>query len=476
METPDPRDVRIAELEGEVATLRAVVAAQAAEIAELKDLVRKLTARLGQNSLNSSLPPSRDTKEARESRPRRAKSRRKRGGQKGHKRAKRELLPPEQVDEFVHHRPKSCGSCGKRLRGRDPNPTRRQIIELPVLKARVIEHLLHELTCDCGAVTCAELPPELRHGDFGPRLCAAVSMLSGGFRMSKRNVQELLSDMFGIDVALGSVSKMESRTSVELAGPHDQVRQRVRASSFVNMDETPWWEGNRKAQLWVASTKDVAFFCIAPERSARIVKDILGEDFDGIVGSDRAKAYLSIDPVSRQACWFHLGRNFQAKVELGGEAAVFGKQMRAFERRLWRAVHAYEADTIDQVSFDRRIKMLRNEVHRTLEQWVDGPDGIDGMCKDLLAIEPALWNFAAHDDVEPSNNRAERDLRHPVVWRRSSFGTDSPRGSRFAERILTVVATCRKQGRSAFQFLADLLTAVWHGQPQQAPQLLPDSS
>lgn len=470
MQTPDPRDARIAELE-------ALVAKQARRIDELEAIIRGLQARLGQNSLNSSLPPSRDTKETREKRPRRGKGRRRRGGQKGHKRAKRELLPPEKVDGFESHRPTNCRRCGKLLGGDDPNPQRRQIFELPELRARVIEHLVHALTCDdCGAVTRAELPPELCHGDFGPRLCALVSVLSGGFRMSKRNVQELLADVFGIDVALGSVSKMESRTSTELAAPHAEALQHVRASSFVNVDETPWWEGNRKMQLWVASTKAVAYFCIAPERSARTVENILGEDFDGIVGSDRAKAYLVLDPDKRQACWFHLGRNFQSKVELGGEAAVFGKQMRAFERRLWRAVHAYEADSIDKASFDRRIKMLRNEVHRALEQSVNQPDGVGGMCKDLLAIEPALWTFATHDDVTPTNNAAERDLRHPVVWRRSSFGTDSPRGSRFAERILTVVSACRKQGRSAFKFIADLLTSVWHGQTQHTPRLLPDSS
>jgi transposase len=246
------------------------------------------------------------------------------------------------------------------------------------------------------------------------------------------------------------------------------------------MDETPWVESRESAWLWVATTHEAALYLIAPERSAAIVRQILGEEFSGIVGSDRAKAYLIIDPEKRQLCWFHLGRNFQSKIELGGEDAVFGRQMRAFESRLWRAQHLLEAGKIDRASYDRRMKMLRGEVQRAIEGWAaTAPDptvGVGAMCHNLVELEPALWNFVEHPGVCPTNNRAERDIRMPVIWRRSSFGTDSQRGSRFVERILTVVATCRKQARSSFRFLADFLSSVWGPHPQHPPRLLPDSS
>ncbi len=125
-----------------------------------------------------------------------------------------------------------------------------------------------------------------------------------------------------------------------------------------------------------------------------MVTEILGDNFDGIASNDRAKAYLVLDPNHRQACWFHLSRNFQSKIERG-QAATFGKRMRAFEKRLFKAEKLRKSGEID----------------------------------------------------EKSNNRAERDIRHAVVWRRSSFGTNSPTGSRFVERILTVVETCKRQGR-----------------------------
>lgn len=453
----DAKDRRIAELE--------------ARVAELEAQVRDLLAQLGRNSTNSSLPPSRDNAEARALRARKAKSKRRRGGQKGHRRAMRELLPPEEVDEIHDLRPDACGKCKQPLRGNDPAPVRRQVTEIPELVALVREYRIHTVECPCGHHTRAEVPPEAQ-GCFGPRLSALVSLLSGGYRISKRNIQELLRDILGVDLALGSVSKLEARTSEILAAAQEEVLAHVRSSSYVTMDETSWTEDRSKAWLWVASTSDAAYYRIESERSSDVVTEILGPDFDGIVGNDRARAYLILDPEHRQICWFHLGRNFQTKIELGGDAARFGEQMRAFERRMWKAQHGYIAGEITPESYERRMKMLRGEVQRALEQWIhhDG-DGIGGMCKNLLELEPAMWTFVSNPDVEPTNNRAERDIRHPVVWRRSSFGTDSPTGSRFVERVLSVVQTCKRQGRSAFEYLIDALTAARNG--LAIPRLLP---
>jgi transposase len=457
----EAKDRRIAELE--------------AEVAELKGQVRDLLAQLGRNSLNSSLPPSRDNAEAREKRKRKAKSRRPRGGQKGHKRSMRELVPPEQVDAIVALKATHCGGCGLALCGHDPTPVRRQVIEIPELRPHVTEYQQHTLGCPCGHETRPALPDELAHGDFGPRLAALVAVLTGEYRVSKRKVRELLADVFGVEMALGSVSKLEARVSEALAPVHQEVRRHVRNAPYVNMDETTWVEEREGVWLWVASTPDAAYYQIASDRSSEVVTAILGPDFKGSVGNDRAKCYLIIDPERRQVCWFHLGRNFQAKIELGGAAARFGEQMRAFERRMWKARHGYAEGELTSESYQRRMKMLQGEVHRALVGWLDHKiDGIGGMCQNLLNLEPAMWTFVSNPIVEPTNNQAERDIRHPVVWRRASFGTDSPRGSRFVERILTVVQTCKRQGLRAFQFLTNVLTAV--RARTALPQLLPNTS
>lgn len=218
----EAKDRRIAELE--------------ARVAELEAQVRDLLAQLGRNSTNSSLSPSRDNAEARALRARKAKSKRRRGGQQGHRRAMRELLPPEEVDEVHELRPSACGKCRRPLRGDDPAPVRRQVTEIPELVALVREYRIHTVECPCGHHTRAEVPPEAQ-GCFGPRLSALVSLLSGGYRISKRNIQELLRDILGVDLALGSVSKLEARTSEILAAAHEEVLAHVRGSSYVNMDE-----------------------------------------------------------------------------------------------------------------------------------------------------------------------------------------------------------------------------------------------
>jgi len=473
----EAKDRRIAELEAEVAELRAELAEMKvlkAELAEMKELVRELKAQLGRNSTNSSLPPSRDGVEARANRTRKAKSKRRRGGQKGHQRSMRELAPPEEVDETHNIRPKICGGCSQPLHGEDPAPMRRQVTELPEVSATITEYRIHTLECPCGHHTRAEIPAEAE-GCFGPRLAALVSLLTGGYRMSKRNVQELLRDVLGVDLALGSVSKLEARTSQILAAPHAEVLAHIRSAPHVNMDETSWTEERLKTWLWVASTPQAVYYRIEAERSSDVVTEILGPNFAGIVGNDRAKAYLVLDPEHRQVCWFHLGRNFQSKIELGGDAARFGEQMRAFERRMWRAQHSFTAENTSRESYERRMNMLRGEVHRALEAWSEHQgDGIAGMCKNLLELEPAMWKFVTHPNVAPTNNRAERDIRHPVVWRRSSFGTDSPNGSRFVERILSVVQTCKRQGKRAFEFLTDILSATRDG--LAIPRLLPASA
>lgn len=400
----EAKDRRIAELEAEVAELRAELAEMKglrAELAEAKELIRELKAQLGRNSTNSSLPPSRDGVEARANRARKPKSKRRRGGQKGHQRAMRELAPAEQVDETYDIRPKICGGCKQPLRGDDPTPMRRQVTELPEVAATITEYRIHTLGCPCGHHTRAEIPPEAE-GCFGPRLTALVTLLTGGYRMSKRNVQELLRDVLGVDLALGTVSKLEARASEILAAPHAEVLAHVRNAPHVNMDETSWTEDHQKTWLWVASTPEAVYYRLAAERSSDVVTEILGSHYAGIVGNDRAKAYLVLDPEHRQVCWFHLGRNFQSKIELGGDAARFGEQMRAFERRMWRAQHSFTAERISRESYERRMDMLRGEVRRALEAWSEHEgDGIAGMCKNLLGLEPALWTFVTRPDVAP---------------------------------------------------------------------------
>jgi transposase len=461
----DPRDARIAELEAKVVALTQALDRALARISELE-------AQLGQNSRNSSQPPSSDPPGT----PRQPKdpTGRARGGQPGHKQHKRERLEPDEVVAVI---PDRCERCRRKLRGRDPNPRVHQVIELPEIRPYVTDYELHELGCSCGARTRAELPEGVPTGTFGPRLTASVALFSGRYRMPKRTVKELLADLFGIEVALGSISKMEQFVSKAVAESVEEARQAIREQDVVHQDETGWFEApaeGRKARawLWVAVSTAVTVFRIARSRGAKVAKEMLGEDFGGFLVVDRWSAYLWKPRGMRQVCWAHLVRDFRSFVERGGASAKIGEKLLVQSKLMFKSWHRIRDGTLTRATFQRRMKKVERSVARLLRKAVVCGDAkTEGMAKAILKHEPALFTFVLATGVEPTNNKAERALRGAVIWRKISFGTDSENGSRFVERILTVVATLKQQRRHVLGYLTTACEASLHR--KSAPSLLP---
>lgn len=468
----DPRDARIAELEAKVELLTKALEKALERITALEIENAELRARLGQNSQNSSRPPSSDPPGT----PREPKepTGRARGGQPGHKGHKRQRLPADQVVSVV---PSRCGRCQRPLLGRDPDPWIHQVVELPEIRPDVTDYELHELGCECGARTRASLPAGVPQGAFGPRLMAAVALCTSRFHMPKRMAQEFLRDMLGIEVALGSISKMEQSVSEAIAAPVEEARSAVREQDVAHQDETGWHEGieqgrKGRAWLWVAVTALVTVFRIARSRGAEVTKEMLGEDFRGFLVVDRWAAYRWVARGMRQLCWAHLVRDFCCFAERGGVGGKIGEQLLERAAIMFRMWHRIRDGTLTRRTFQRRMKPLERSVGRLLRKAaVCGDTKIEGMAKEILKHEPALFTFVYAEGVEPTNNKAERALRNAVIWRKISFGTDSERGSRFVERILTVTATLKQQHRHALSFLTDACEAALSG--HRPPSLLP---
>src|SRR3954453_6912754 len=183
--------------------ITAVLDAVNRRVLELEQRVRDLEARLKLNSTNSSKPPSSDPIGFKR-KPPTPPSGRKRGGQPGHPRAQRRLVPPEEVRTITECRPTDCRRCGQALLGDDPTPLVHQVAELPEIEPLVDEYRLHRLACPrCGVRTCAHLPAGVPTGCFGPYLQAVLSTLAGGYRLSKRQVQQIAGDLFGLSIATG---------------------------------------------------------------------------------------------------------------------------------------------------------------------------------------------------------------------------------------------------------------------------------
>jgi transposase len=452
---------------------QALLAQQQEQIRQLQQQFADAQVQLNTNSSNSSLPPSSDRLPRKRRPPAPTNQPRKpRGGQPGHPRRQRLLVPAAQLSQTIPCKPTSCRRCGQPLTGDDPNPLRHQVAELPVVVPAVIEYQLHRLSCPCCQLsTCGTLPPEVK-GQFGPRLEATLALLAGRYRLGLRPVVELAADLWGLDLSTGMVSKLRERTAEALHLPWVAVALYVRTQN-VNIDETTWRESKQRAYLWAAVTRSASLFRIAQGRTARIAQQILGKEYTGVATCDRLKSYWWIKRL--QWCWAHLRRDFQAMIDRGQPGQAIGERLLAQSNTLFHLWHQLRAGQLSRPQFQQAMKPVREAVKRTLLRGTKSrcrPTA--GTCKELRDHEPWLWTFVDTEGVEPTNNEAERTERHGVLWRKTSGGTDSPQGSRFVERVLTVVHTCRRQGKKVLDYLSACIDA-WR-QDRLPPSLVPDTS
>ncbi len=461
---------RVDDLEIRLAETQAKLAETQRELAGALREVKALRARVGQTSRNSNRPPSSDPPWI--SPLRRPPSGRKPGGQPGHEGHGRDPLPPDRMDEIRVVKPSQCKDCGASLSGADPHPRRHQVAELPKRLLHWVEYSLHTLVCPrCGARTAAELPKGVPSGVCGPRLQAFLATLTGMYRLSKRAVAQFLKDWLDLSVSPGTISAVEGEVSAGLAKPVEEAHAYATRQGVANVDETGWFVRHDRAWLWVTVTSLVTVFKVHAHRSAEAAQELL-QAFRGIVVSDRFRTYRVRGQRHRQLCWAHLIRDFEAFVDLGGSAAVLGNALLEETTEMFALWRRVRDRTLSRNSFRTRVFPTRNAVGMLLEVGSRSRTRkVRATCRDLLQGERAMWTFARVPGVEPTNNAAERALRPAVLWRKGCFGTQSERGNRFVERILTVAATLRQQRRNIADFMTRACEAALHH--TRSPSLLP---
>lgn len=441
-------------------------------VGQLQGRVAQLEEAVGKNSQNSSKPPSSDGPGVKKAAAK-GKGQRQRGGQKGRVGKGRSLKAASEVSRLVISKPTSCQGCGSLLMGEDPQPQRHQVGEVPVIAPEIIEYQLHPLTCfHCGQPNQGEWPREMPPGSFGPRTQGLVSYLSGRFHLSKRDISELMAAVFQVEIRVGSVPAQERQVSQALADAVIEAQAYVQQQAAVNTDETSWRKAGQRQWLWTVATPLVTVFLIVASRGATGAKQLLGQAFAGITGSDRWSAYNWLDPRQRQLCWAHLVRDFQAFVERKGESAIIGQLLLKQTALLFDLWYRVRDGTLSQADFQVAMQPIRREVTALLQlaAYINHPQTAK-TCANLLALQAALWTFVDNPGVQPTNNAAERALRRAVLWRKRSFGSQSDDGLRFAERILTTVTTLRQQHRNVLDYLTAACHAQHLGLP--APSLLP---
>jgi transposase len=436
-------------------------------IADLQTRIAGLEVKQTKNSTNSSLPPSSQHPHAKPAR-NKPKSPRGAGGQPGHAKHQRPLLATEQCQRVIPCVPLTCRRCAAPLSGTDPQPLRHQVWELPEIKPSVIEYQRHRLTCRCGTVTCGALPAGVPTGQAGPRLIAFSALLMSCFRQSKRRAALFLSMILNQPACHGWMVSLQKLAAEAAQAAYDELVSQLRQQAVLYIDESPTKEGKAKSWIWTFVAATFTLFATRTSRAADILADWLGEAYTGVIHCDRARMYWSFGRL--QWCWAHLKRDFQGLIDSRCHTARrLGHDLMRPTKELFVLWQKVRDGTLSRPEFVEQMKPIRAEVESLLLRGYFNAR-VRGFCKGLWEHRQNLWTFVEVEGVEPTNNAAEQALRQAVIWRKLSFGTQSSAGSRFVERLLTVVETCRRQRRNVLSWMVEAVEARFAG--NTAPSLL----
>lgn len=439
---------RIKELEKENAELRALVV-------KLTSRIEELERKLGLNSKNSSKPPSSDPP-WNNGKPKKTKKGRKQGGQKGHPPHLKELMPENKVSKLIQLEPDYCPCCqGTHFKDSGEAPLRHQVWDLPPIEPIVTEYRRPIKKCQgCGELVYARLSSEISKTTFGAGVLSIVAVLTGSLNTSKRKACMVINEVFHVPISSGGLSNCEKKISEALKSPYEKAVQEAQNQDIGHADETGWRCGNKdKGWLWSLWTRTAAVFMVAKSRSTEEAERLLG-DFAGILVTDRYGAYNFFEGI-RQICWAHLLRDFTAMSEQKGQAGVWGQALRELADNVLTYRIRVRDGTLKWKTFQSRVEAKKPLIEDLLEKIGNSDGYYSGKARCILKHKYALWTFTENHCVEPTNNVAERTIRKGVIWRKTSFGTQSERGARYVERVLTINATCQLQKRSFFNYVSE---------------------
>jgi len=405
-----------------------------------------------------------------------AETRRPRGGQPGHPRHERALFPAELVNESFDHRPDPCcPGCGHKVRPTGFGPRVVQQVDVPEVPLYIEEHRVHEAYCArCDKVYYGSLPlPVERGGLLGPRLTTLVAYLKGACHASYSTVRKFLRDVVGLTISRGQLSKVIAKVSDAMEQAWRELLEELPGQAVLNVDETGHKDQGDRMWTWCFRASLFTLFKIDPTRSADVLIEVLGEEFQGVLGCDFFGAYrrfMRQFDIRLQFCLAHLIREVKYLTTLpDGPTRAYGERFREALRGLFGVIH--QRGQLPRAEFDRRLEVARQEVIRQATQGVPASRAAANLAARMEKFGGSYFRFITTPGVAPTNNAAEQAIRFVVIDRAVTQGTRSDKGDRWCERIWTVAASCAQQGKSVFDFVYRAVTALLT--EQAAPSLLP---
>ncbi len=291
-----------------------------------------------------------------------------------------------------------------------------------------------------------------------------VTSLSGEFRLSKRQVVALVGKI-GIRICSGSVCKIHERASQILSVPYQEIKQYTLQQKHLNSDETSWRTLSEKRWCWIGRGQYSMFFAITKFRNAQAFKDIFA-GFKGGITTDRYGAYNSHEG-PQQLCWSHADRDFEKISGRDGTDKWIGEKLLDCKKSIFDLWHQFKSGLITRDELIKNIESgPKEDLGVLLKAGVVHPDCCNktkATCGDFFFRFDMLWLFVYQEGVEPTNNAAEQGLRHGVIWRKLSHGSQSDTGERFTERVMTVAMTLKLWAKNSFEYFTECFRALIYG-------------
>jgi transposase len=270
-----------------------------------------------------------------------------------------------------------------------------------------------------------------------------------------------MQSLFGITISTGAICNAAKRVSDACLPVVDAIKQYVASALTLNIDETGWKHKGERRYLWTFVAPEAVLFHISPSRGAKVLREVLGQSYDGVITSDDHSAYASYHKSGiRQLCWAHIIRKLKALKEdrSSPHAYCFARNMLADIGAIFSCWHAFQKSPKPRGQLWVDTEPMRQRMHDFCVIFRYSSDlRVQTRTKRLLDNWQHLFTFLEHDGVQPTNNTAERAIRPAVQWRKICFGSQSHTGEQFTERLLTVVRTCQMHGINAFAFLAKIV-------------------
>jgi transposase len=460
-----------------VATLEGKLLQAMERIAKLEEENAGLQQQLAaarKDSSTSSKPPSSDIVKPKKPLPKGGKKRKK-GGQPGHEQHLRSPFPPEAVNHFEPHTLDCCPDCGGTLVLSRHEPEVLQQVEITDTPTVVTEHQGVAYWCPhCCKVHYAPMPEAVvKTGLFGPRLTALVAFMKGVCHTSFSTIRKFLRDVVRVEVSRGYLAKLINKVSKSLAPAYAELFERLPGEAVLNIDETGHKENGQRFWTWCFRAQLYTLFRIDKSRGSKVLVEVLGEEFNGVLGCDYFSAYrkyMRECDVLVQFCMAHLIRDVKFLLTLPGrEVQAYGQRLRDALRELFGVIHRREKMTA--AGFQKALEAAREHVMKAATTRVPDAKHARNLAKRFRENGEAYFRFITTPGIDPTNNLAEQAIRFVVIDRHITQGTRSEKGRRWCERIWTVIATCAQHGRAVFQFLLDSVQAHLCG--TSPPSLLP---